>query len=88
MAPQSPDLSPIENYFAWVDQIKKDTAWNMDLNKMRSIIENIMCFTDPDTGAEDKEFAKHAKTVLRNCPLSWPDRLKACIDAKGGWTRY
>lgn len=86
--PQSPDLSPIENYFSWVDQVKRETAWSMDLTKMKAIIENIFMFTDPDTGNEDSEFETRARGVLRNCLLSWPDRLEACIKAEGGWTKY
>lgn len=87
--PQSPDLSPIENFFATVDDIKKEMLDIMSLSQMREIINCILNFENPHTPTvHDEVFANRVKNVLRKCLLSWPDRLASCIDLEGGWTKY
>eukprot|EP00388_Colpodella_angusta_P047878 GDKK01074292.1.p1 GENE.GDKK01074292.1~~GDKK01074292.1.p1 ORF type:complete len:103 (+),score=5.29 GDKK01074292.1:1-309(+) len=86
--PQSPDLSPIENFWSWIDRIKRSVAFEMGLDRMKSVVNNIMWGRDPTTGQECPDAKKKLNQVLRNHLMSWIDRLEACVEAGGGWTNY
>eukprot|EP00742_Colponemidia_sp_Colp-10_P020555 GILJ01023979.1.p1 GENE.GILJ01023979.1~~GILJ01023979.1.p1 ORF type:complete len:176 (+),score=8.67 GILJ01023979.1:74-601(+) len=62
--PQSPDLSPIENFWSWIDRIKRSVAFEMGLDRMKSVVNNIMWGRDPTTGAECADASKKLQSYL------------------------
>lgn len=69
----SPDLSPIENVWAWVDRK----------------VSGIKCNTFEEfCRAVDKSFASVPRSMLENLFDSVPERLELCIAMDGHRTRY
>ena len=73
--PNSPDLNPIENIWAWMKhQITRRYKHIMSQKEMRRIVLNM--------------WAEFKDNQWDNLVASMPERIKAVIKAKGGPTRY
>ena len=73
--PNSPDLNPIENIWAWMKQEISRKYRNITSKaEMRSIVMEMLDSFDD--------------TKWNGLIASMPDRIKAVIKAKGGPTRY
>jgi len=71
--PQSPDFNPMENVWHLL-QSRVEKTWCQDLAALKRKIRN--------------EWKKIEKTTLEKLVNSMPRRMKACIGAKGGTTKY
>lgn len=73
--PNSPDLNPIENIWAWMKhQITRRYKYITSQKEMRRIVMNM--------------WAEFRDTQWDKLIASMPERIKAVIKAKGGSTRY
>ena len=69
----SPDLNPIENIWAWLD---KQLA-NVEPKSLEELEAAIKAALD-----------SIPLDMIRNLYILMPERMKLCINAKGGATRY
>lgn len=72
---QSPDLNPIEN--AWSYLKSKIYAYPTPANGLKQLWERV-----------EAEWEKLPKEYISNLYESMPRRMRACIEAKGRWTKY
>jgi transposase len=71
--PHSPDLNPMENLWAILQQ-RVQKVWCKDLDALEKTIK--------------KEWKKIVKNNITNLVKSLPERMNACIEAKGDSTDY
>jgi len=71
--PNSPDLNPIENMWAWLD-IQIGKAEISSLNDLHLVINETL--------------RKIPIEIINNLFSSMPNRINECLKARGGFTRY
>jgi hypothetical protein len=74
--PSSPDLNPIENFWAWLagQLTKKDPM----ARTVDELMDHVLCIARSDA----------ARTVIESLQLSFRRRLKLCVDKKGDHIGY